>query len=195
LVNLCRRNGQRARKHPPFSFSLFVFFGPHVWNLINSSQLLIFDPSYDPRTSPQADRSRPRRLSTDLRGIVGHTVLDLVHWGINGPNTRHIRIDPQQIWIYAGSNRIDDVNRSANINLSTTRAGTSRAPPCIEWLSMVAEAYQYDPLEWLECSLATTASPSHEGMVPVAFPSGHGQQTYTQSAGDMEDAGWEQIRE
>jgi hypothetical protein len=81
---------------------------------------LIFDRGYDPAGAPHANPHQPRRISTDLvnHNILGHTLIDLINHGVHGPANRRIRIDPTEIYIYAGVNSMEDLNRAAGVNLA-----------------------------------------------------------------------------
>jgi hypothetical protein len=106
---------------------------------------------------------------------------------------RRIRIHPDRIYIYG--NDVDTVqqrNAATNTNLSA-QPGLDCVPLCIQWLRTVAEAWQYDPQEWLECDLSYPGRVTQNGALPMPLGSTTAALD-TASPAQIQAAGWERLR-
>jgi hypothetical protein len=119
-------------------------------------------------------------------------VRSLIDYG-RPQNNHRISINPNHIYIYRNDNHtIQQRNVAMNIQLAA-QAGLDCVPLSIQWLHTVAEAWQSDPQEWLECDLSRPGHNTQHGAIPMPLSS-TAAATAAVTAADMQAAGWERLR-
>jgi hypothetical protein len=153
---------------------------------VANTRILVYDPHFQSGTSPWADPTRPRRLATDLVGI--SMVRHLIRWARPG-NSRRISIHPDRIYMYRNNDTLQQRNTAGNVQMAAL-PGSDCVPLSIQWLAGIAEAWQYDPREWLECAVDDS---TQHGAIPMPRnPTSAALSTAT--AAHFDAADWERIR-
>jgi len=157
---------------------------------IANTRIFIYDPHFNSVTSPWADPSRPRRLDTDLRGI--SMVRYLIRWA-RPQNHQRIAIHPDQIYIYRNTDSLQQRNAALGLQLAAP-PGLDCVPLSAQWLARIAEAWQYDPREWLECGVEDrNLNRTQHGAIPMPRnPTSAAISMATPAHFDAAD--WERIR-
>lgn len=153
---------------------------------IANTRIFIYDPHFDSATSPWADPSRLRRLGTDLQGI--SMVRHLIQWA-RPSDGRRISIHPDRIYIYRNNDTLQQRNAAGHVPMAVA-PGADCVPLSIQWLAGIAEAWQHDPQEWLECAVDDS---TQHGAIPMPRnPTSAALSTAT--AAHFDAADWERIR-
>jgi hypothetical protein len=159
---------------------------------IAHTRIFIYDPHFSSATSGWADPIQPRSLATDLRDI--SMVRHLIRWA-SPQNGRKIGIHPDRIYIYRNNDSLQQRNAARGLQLAAP-PGLDSVPLSIQWLAKIAEAWQYDPRQWLECGVEDRhGNMTQHGAIPMPCQSiAAALLRATAMPAHFDAADWERIR-
>ena len=108
---------------------------------------------------------------------------------------RRLTIHPDRIYIYRNNDTLQQRNTNDNVQMAAP-PGSDCVPLSIQWLVGVAEAWQYDPQEWLQCGV-DDGSPNgtQHGAIPMPRdPTAAALSMATATPNHFDAADWEKIR-